>query len=264
MPTLTNPDSVVTEERLAQFYQQILPYLGGMPDILANKFSKADLYSTDEKMIGRWIDGKPIYQKTVSGTNGAVNTDANIADIADVDTVVSLDGICTNYAGTGITMGIPSDTLFVKYQNGKVMTYTSNSSYANKPCIITIKYTKTTDSAVDIGSDTDYSTTEKIVGTWIDGKPIWQKTVDCGALPNNTTKSIAHGISNLDYVIDCRGYSLNPTSNARLPIPYVSTSSSSKGISIALTDTEIQIGTDYNRSAYTSTYVTLQYTKQSS
>ena len=36
---------------------------------------------------------------------------------------------------------------------------------------------KSADSAVEIGSDTDYSTTEKIVGTWIDGKPIWQKTL---------------------------------------------------------------------------------------
>ena len=39
---------------------------------------------------------------------------------------------------------------------------------------ITVYYTKTTDSAISIGSDTDYSTEEKIIGTWIDGKPIYR------------------------------------------------------------------------------------------
>lgn len=47
----------------------------------------------------------------------------------------------------------------------------------------------------------DYSTTEKIVGKWIDGKPIYQKTVDCG-----TSLSIMnHNIANIDKVIDASG-----------------------------------------------------------
>lgn len=33
----------------------------------------------------------------------------------------------------------------------------------------------------------NYSTSEEVVGTWINGKPIYQKTVPIGALPNNTT-----------------------------------------------------------------------------
>ena len=62
--SVQNPERVVTKQDLADFYQCILPYLGGMPDILANKFSKGDMYSTDGKMIGQWIDGKPLYSKT--------------------------------------------------------------------------------------------------------------------------------------------------------------------------------------------------------
>ena len=63
--SLTNPNKIVTEERLAEFYGEILPYLGGMPEILANKFDKGNLYSTNEKIVGSWIDGKPVYQKIV-------------------------------------------------------------------------------------------------------------------------------------------------------------------------------------------------------
>lgn len=124
---LTNPNKVVTEERLSEFYGQILPYMGGMPDVLANKFSKGDLYSTDEKMVGQWTDGKPLYQKTVA-TGG----------------------------------NVPSGATLIQR--------TTQTGYD------TILYTKTTDSPIAIGSDTDYSTDEKIVGTWIDGRPVWQKT----------------------------------------------------------------------------------------
>jgi len=123
---LTNPNKIVTEERLSEFYGQILPYMGGMPEVLANKFSKGDLYSTDEKMIGQWIDGKPLYQKTVT-TGG----------------------------------NVPSGATLIQR--------TTQTGYD------TILYTKTTDSPIAIGSDTDYSTDEKIVGTWIDGKPLYQR-----------------------------------------------------------------------------------------
>ena len=76
----------------------------------------------------------------------------------------------------------------------------SMSSTARTVTSATVQYTKTTDSAVEIGSDTDYSTTEKIVGTWIDGKPIWQKTVT-GTAPNGWGDT-AHNIANIDKVIN--------------------------------------------------------------
>ena len=33
---------------------------------------------------------------------------------------------------------------------------------------------------------------------WIDGKPIYRKVINVGALPNNSEKTIAHNISNID------------------------------------------------------------------
>ena len=47
-----------------------------------------------------------------------------------------------------------------------------------------------------------YSTTEqKTPCTWIDGKPIYKKTIDFGALPNTTNKRVNHNISNLGRII---------------------------------------------------------------
>ena len=48
-------------------------------------------------------------------------------------------------------------------------------------------------------TNNDFSTTEKVIGKWIDGKPLYQKTLELDI--NNTDKqSIAHNISNVDII----------------------------------------------------------------
>ena len=47
------------------------------------------------------------------------------------------------------------------------------------------------------------STTEKAIGTYIDGKILYGKVVDMGALPNNATKSVSAGVSDVDTVSLC-------------------------------------------------------------
>lgn len=169
---LTNPNNVVTEERLYQFYQQILPYLGGMPDILANKFSKADLYSTDEKLIGRWIDGKPLYQRSTD-----FGSDKSVSNSSWYTTTISKDNIEKIVSASGSSNTGTYCPLLANCDQQTYVQLLSCRSGATQIRYVTLQYTKTTDSAVEIGSDTDYSTTEKIVGTWIDGKPLWQRTV---------------------------------------------------------------------------------------
>jgi len=50
----------ITAKNFKEFYERILPYLNG---------AGGNDYSTDEKVIGSWIDGKPLYQKTFTGLN---------------------------------------------------------------------------------------------------------------------------------------------------------------------------------------------------
>lgn len=183
---LTNPNELVTKQMLNDYHETILPYLGGMPNIVANKFDKGNLYSTDEKMIGQWIDGKPIYQRTfnfIAPSENVVPTN-----------VVTLDGTCTNVRiidgaifSTSPETYIPINmaaggnyyvwTYISGNTNNKYITVEVKNMYNGCNGYITIQYTKTTDSAIAIGSDTDYSTDEKIIGTWIDGKPVYQKTI---------------------------------------------------------------------------------------
>ena len=210
--SLTNPNNVVTEERLSEFYGQILPYLGGMPDLLANKFSKSDLYSTDEKMIGQWINGKPLYQKTVDfGALPNATTKEVSANITDIDMLVDMRIFMQGGEGnTKFAQSIPyvsnNSTGAIEatfnYSDTKIVILTSRDR-TSQTAFVTLWYTKSTDGIVAIGNDTDYSTEEKIVGTWIDGKPIYQKTFTA----NGTMSSGAElgTIDNLKRVIKLDG-----------------------------------------------------------
>jgi len=270
--SVQNPNRVVTKQDLADFYEDILPYLGGMPEMLANKFSKGDLYSTDEKMIGQWIDGKPLYQKTFSipsqSSDSANYTLSNYIQNADV--ITNIDGMLPS---VGVEVGYywsSNNLLTVQaVASENIFSVLAPTQKANFPLVLTFKYTKSTDSAISIGSDTDYSTTEKIVGTWIDGKPIYQKTVDCGALPNNASKAIPINITNLDIIVDMTGMAVSHSDMEFKPLTYVSGSSYDNyhGISFSVDSLDntpqIKIVTNVNRSNLYG-YATIRYTKTSS
>ena len=107
-------------------------------------------------------------------------------------------------------------------------------------------------------SDMDYSTSEQDTGCkWIDGKPIYKKTIDIGALPNATSKNVAHGISALGIILDMRGAAFY-SNGVQLPLPFVSTVQTA--VSLNATSTDIAIVTAGDRTA-ASGYVTLWYTK---
>lgn len=102
----------------------------------------------------------------------------------------------------------------------------------------------------------NYSTTEQKTGQkWIDGKDIFSKTIDCGALPDNTSKLVAAGLSNVT-VIKIEGVAIGGSS---IHLPHISTNSVYIEISYEASN-EVFIRTN----GYFSTmhgYVTLYYTK---
>ena len=109
-----------------------------------------------------------------------------------------------------------------------------------------------------------YSTTEQVVGEWINGKPIYQKTIS-GQMPNaNDTVSIAHGISDLDIVVELDAIAHKPTTHKNLLLPIVGdgyNESYKKQSLITIASDYLYLrnyGDDY--SAYTA-YITMKYTK---
>ena len=107
-----------------------------------------------------------------------------------------------------------------------------------------------------------WSTTEHVVGTWIDGKAVYEKTIDCGYLPNNSAKVVAHGISNIGKIIEWDG-SVITDAGAHAPIPFVHTDGLQYTVSVVATSSEITLTTKADRTTWYA-YITLRYTKSTS
>jgi len=98
----------------------------------------------------------------------------------------------------------------------------------------------------------NYSTEEQVVGTWIDGKPLYQKSISMSSW------TVGHGISNLGDVISCIGV-IN-SGNMRFLIPYVSDNVSGYRMTFVVDDTNIDIqhGSGWT---FSTVVATIQYTK---
>ena len=102
-------------------------------------------YSTAEQVVGTWIDGKPLYQKTFSFTltqNNRSSYGEYPHNIANVDTIFATDvsGILNKprpFTGTAGTIGAWANATSIVVETGQDRhTYTA---------VVTLRYTKTTD-----------------------------------------------------------------------------------------------------------------------
>jgi hypothetical protein len=115
-----------------------------------------------------------------------------------------------------------------------------------------------------------YSTTERRVGEWVDGKPLYQITVNIGALPlvSAGVITINTALPNIKDVCQTFGVAIEHSTpgllSSNIPLPHISTSGSSVMIYAgAKTDIlYISVATSgtADRRNYTG-YVTVQYTK---
>ena len=111
-----------------------------------------------------------------------------------------------------------------------------------------------------------YSTSEiKTNKKWIDGKPIYRKTIDCGKLlGSDTVKSVAHNISNIDLITDRKAFGYISTGNKMtFDIPFGgNTSAMFNGAfaSARADNTFVYLVVHGDLTTY-SAYMTLEYTK---
>ena len=96
-------------------------------------------------------------------------------------------------------------------------------------------------------------------GKTIDGKEEYAKRINCGAGPNNNTRTIATGLFNVTYIkiegMATNGIMYFPLNNTR---PVDGTDEGALGLYIR--DNALVIGSKSDRSTYT-VYVDLYYTK---
>lgn len=106
--------------------------------------SKSD-YSTTEKVVGTWIDGKPLYEQTFTHTcasNREVITLNSTYIIKKAD-----GGVFSSSEKDFIPFGyLVNSNDFVRFYTADYYFVIENGYYSSRPkAIVTIRYTKTTD-----------------------------------------------------------------------------------------------------------------------
>ena len=230
--------------------------------------SVAEYYSTDEHKVGVWVDGKPLYQKTIIKTD--VNISAN--ETYDVETLTGVDNVMVVHARMiegGITY-ILNDTSSkrIKYTSStgklQISDIPSGASWVDIDLYITIQYTKTSDNAtggvyapiIPMQMASKYSTDEKVVGQWVDGKPLYQKTLYFdGTVPKDTWTD--HNISDVDKIWVYDAFGKRSSDYRYNGINYFG---SDDYMAMAINRTQIYISYP-TQTVMTNDYITVRYTK---
>lgn len=108
--------------------------------IVGGGLGQKHAYSTEEQVVGTWIDGKAIYEKTYNIENTVVvnvQVWTNVLNIdVPIDKLLSTNVFDPNYV---------ANMILIKYQNGYLTILSPITLGINAGSSITIRYTKTTD-----------------------------------------------------------------------------------------------------------------------
>lgn len=127
-----------------------------------NSSSSLDIYSTEEQIVGTWIDGRPVYEQTYyeNSPSGSIDTWLEIPGLSvpDLDIFISSEGhiLTTNNTWMGLNSYDPNvqvNFLFCMSNSATgfpkgccALCYRGSAGYtlANRPLVCRIRYTKTT------------------------------------------------------------------------------------------------------------------------
>lgn len=244
--SLTNPKNVVTEERLSEFYNRILPYLGGsaeagftpvgtvisvmgktapanylpcdgrvvnisdypeLADYFKEQFGSSNYFGGDGTttfgivdLSGEFLRGAGTNSHTNQGSGGEVGEHQDATEIPDVkgvnNTIVGSKGATKKY-DKAWTDGTTNTITASGSSSG------SGYSFATRPTNTSVLFCIATKN-IFLNPSLDFSTSEKVVGTWISGKPLYQKSFQTditvpssGTIKNAVVGQIASDFENV-------------------------------------------------------------------
>lgn len=147
---IQDDNTILNKGDLKAYHQKILPYLGGNMMVSTNN---SDFYSTDEKVVGVWTDGKPVYQKTIQ-FSPSTRIERISHGITNLATVVGCTGTYFYNPGWFVIPRVDMSTTSTNWNmdlgditTTQIVVILGNSVPLNNAGYITIQYTKTTDTA---------------------------------------------------------------------------------------------------------------------
>ncbi len=185
-----------------------------------------EIYSTDERMVGVWVNGKPLYKRSfLFSTQVTVATTwTDIGIVLDEADSIIFGETQRSTAYAPLEFEIVPSTHHIR-----AVSYRSTSIPVGS--FVTLYYTKTADVAgsgdfVPSGAPAvHYSTEEQVVGTWIDGRTVYEKTWSIDNTNVSSWVTIDHNISNFDMAISVVGSYKQSSGNQQTYImPYYESS----------------------------------------
>ncbi len=109
-----------------------------------------EIYSTEEQIIGKWIDGKPIYRKVFTGTTNGSNNTIIAKTTLNIDKLINSNGIMYNSGvqiniGKSESIGNTNGNTRVWINNENVVFTVGSDLTIGFSYIAVLEYTKTTD-----------------------------------------------------------------------------------------------------------------------
>lgn len=150
---LINGTNIIVEENGDNINMNLSSsYNTNLQQEINNSFKNNNIYSTSETVVGKWIDGKPIYRKVINSTKANIQS---LINNLNIDTPIRFDGLADSKYG---------------YTWAENVRYTTESGYSNvyrwsqttprkinwefekyyennNPVMVILEYTKTTDVA---------------------------------------------------------------------------------------------------------------------
>lgn len=166
------------------------------------------IYSDNERVVGVWRDNKPLYQRILTLTQDtALVMDSWVKTEFNKDTMETLVRVNATIGTSGAII----EALSGGFIDGKLALNSARTVGLNVSdnARLIVQYTKTTDVAGSGNWNTDgvptvhYSTSEQVIGTWIDGKPIYQCTWT-GTKTTNAEEVVISGLVTLDTLVDSK------------------------------------------------------------
>ena len=101
------------------------------------------VYSTDEQVIGTWIDGKTLYRRVLQGKSpSTANTGINIINVPEVNKMIRIDGLVGNSMRLDFYTKAEDFVHTWWRDNQKSIAMNVSSAYINYDVQIVIEYTK--------------------------------------------------------------------------------------------------------------------------
>ena len=209
----------------------VLSATGGGGGINGDLYFGIDDYSEEEKVIGRWKNGKPLYRKVI--LDAPLNTSI---EVNDLDNLVDLrwKQRYTNdseYFSYGEANSSYVSMVYLS-NDRKHLTLRSTTNFTS-PLTIIITYTKTTDAPNSFKpslmtnnallpvapSYDDYSDEEIVIGKWTNGKPIYRKVfqgLNITVSASSYNKTINISDLNIEFLLPQSSAYANTLENWRL------------------------------------------------